>query len=92
MIERGIPTIAPFMQWTGRWQEGIISTLNKLSTAYFEDGAKHAWDSVWFNNDERLRNVYRSNIKQFGYDMFMFALSGAIISVIIGALLKDIDK
>lgn len=92
MIERGIPTIAPFMQWTGRWQEGIISTLNKLSTAYFEDGAKHAWDSVWFNNDERLRNVYRSNIKQFGYDMFMFALSGAIISVVIGALLKDIDK
>ena len=44
---------------------------------------------MWNNDNEMLRNVHRSNIKQLGYDLFMFAVMGNIIAFLLGGLLDD---
>ena len=86
-------TSAPYMVWKGQWQEGIMLTLSKFAKNSIQNrSVKDAWTEIWNNEDEMLRNVYRSNIKQLGYDLFMFAIAGNIIGLLLSGLLDDLKK
>ena len=86
-------TSAPYMVWKGQWQEGIVLTLSEFAkNAIQKKSIKDAWTEMWNNDNEMLRNVHRSNIKQLGYDLFMFAVMGNIIAFLLGGLLDDQKK
>lgn len=86
-------TIAPVYQWEGQWQEGIMLTLSDMAKSMwdkksFVEGFKDKWNE----SDIKLQNAYRSNIKQFGYDLIMFALIGSIIGALLGDWLDDLKN
>lgn len=86
-------TIAPVMQWEGIWQEGIFLTLSNIGKHIFHP--TEMWrvaKETWNNDDERLRQAYRNNIKQFTYDLSLFILGGTILSAILGDWLDDLLK
>ena len=65
------------------------------------DMAKSMWDKKsfvegfkdkWNESDIKLQNAYRSNIKQFGYDLIMFALIGSIIGALLGDWLDELKN
>ena len=86
-------TSAPYMIWKGQWQEGIVLTIHDFAkNAIQKKSIKDAWTEMWNNDNEMLRNVHRSNIKQLGYDLFMFAVMGNIIAFLLGGLLDDQKK
>lgn len=88
------PTPAPMMQWKGHWQEGIFVTMGNLAHNILQDPknfTKHI-QQVWNNSDENLRRCYRSNLKQFGYDLIMFAIVGSIIGALLADWLKDLKE
>ena len=81
------------MQWEGQWQEGIILTLSDMfKEMYNQKSFIKGWQSKWNNEDEKLRNAYRSNIKQFAYDSTMFVLGGLILSALLSDWLDDLLK
>ena len=93
MNAKNIPLIAPLMQWEGQWQEGIILTLSDMfKEMYNQKSFIKGWQSKWNNEDEKLRNAYRSNIKQFAYDSTMFVLGGLILSALLSDWLDDLLK
>ena len=86
-------TIAPVYQWEGQWQEGIMLTLSDMAKSMwdkksFVEGFKDKWNE----SDIKLQNAYRSNIKQFGYDLIMFALIGSIIGALLGDWLDELKN
>lgn len=83
-------TSAPFVQWKGQWQEGIILTLSNTIHNMMHDGIKDGWKNTWNNENENLRTTYRSNIKQVIYDLSMFLLGGCFLSAILGDWLDDL--
>lgn len=86
-------TSAPFMQWKGLWQEGIILTLSDMvKTMIDQRSFIKGWNSKWNSEDEGLRQAYRNNIKQFGFDTMMFVLGGVILGSLLSELLKDLLK
>lgn len=87
-------TIAPMMQWKGQWQEGILVTLGDCIAKSIQDPRhtiKHFKDK-WNESDENLRNCYRSNIRQFEFDMFMLLVGGVILGGLLKDWLKDIKE
>lgn len=83
----------PCIEWKGQWQEGIFLTLNSLlKTMYDQKSVSKGWDEIWNNLDENLKLAYRSNIKQFAYDLVMFALVGSILGAILGDWLDDLKE
>ena len=94
-------TSAPFIQWKGQWQEGIILTLADMARNAWNSGLvdnkgihlsalKKGWDSKWNNEDANLQLAYRNNIKQSAYDLMMLVLGGCIISALLGDWLDDL--
>ena len=68
-------------------------TLSKFAKNSIQNrSVKDAWTEIWNNEDEMLRNVYRSNIKQLGFDLFMFVVAGNIIGLLLSGLLDDLKK
>ena len=93
MKERHIPLIAPFIQWKGIWQEGIILTLSDMAKQMVNQRSIiKGWNSKWNEQDEMMRNVYRSNLKQIGYDLTMFVLGGVIMSALLSDWLDELLK
>ena len=69
-----------FYKWEGRFEEGILLTLNKVLNdlivgSYKKGSVREGWklmtNDVWNNEDENLRRAYRSNLRQLFYDLFM---------------------
>lgn len=84
-------TGVPVFVWKGQWQEGIFITLSDI----FSPNPKTMWKNLiekWYNEDPMLRNVYRSNLKQFIYDMTMWIIGGVIIAAIMGDWLKELKE
>lgn len=86
-------TIAPVYQWEGQWQEGIMLTLSDMAKSMWDkksfiEGFKDKWNE----SDIKLQNAYRSNIKQFGYDLIMFALIGSILGALLGDWLDELKN
>lgn len=84
-------TNAPFYQWKGQFQEGVIVTLSQIfrNGVLSKDALKNGLNEVWNNEDANIRTIRRANIKQFGFDMLFYGL----ISIgIAGLLLADWDK
>lgn len=89
-------TGVPFMQWTGRWQEGLILTLADTAKAMANGFSQNGWKGTkqeimnkWNESDKNLRSVYRQNIKQFMYDMIMMLIAGLVICPWLMNLLDD---
>ena len=91
--EKGMSPIAPVMVWKGQWQEGIILTLYKLSKAIYDSKSiAKGFQTIWNTEDSNLKTAYRSNMKQFLYDLIMFALVGSILGVLLGDWLDELKK
>lgn len=91
-IKKGDPVpdnVMPFMRWEGNWKEGIITTVFELSGGILKNGLRDGWMEKWYNPDPNLRNVYRSNIVQISYDIFMFAFVGAGLSAVMADWYKE---
>ena len=67
------------MIWKGDWREGIMQTITDIIWRNPMD-----WKKVWLekinNEDPNLRNTYRSNLTQLGYDCIMFMLIGPMLA------------
>ena len=84
-------TIAPVMQWEGQWQEGIMITLADICRTPWD--LKSIMDNAsakWNESDDKLRLAYRSNMKQLGYDLLMFAVIGSILGALLGDWLDEL--
>lgn len=96
-------TGAPVVQWKGQWQEGIIVTAaDIMRNIYNKDGIMGIINPIsWYGatkekldeEDENLRLIYRSNMKQFMYDIIAFAVIGGLISgIMLNPWVKDLEK
>lgn len=84
-------TVAPVLQWEGQWQEGIILTLADICRTPWNlksiiDNGKAKWNE----SDDKLRLAYRSNMKQLGYDLMMFAIIGSLLGALLGDWLDEL--
>ena len=50
------------------------------------------FQTIWNTEDSNLKTAYRSNMKQFLYDLIMFALVGSILGVLLGDWLDELKK
>lgn len=84
-------TSAPFYQWKGQFQEGIILTISNMlkNGILSKEALKQGWEDTWNNEDINIRNARRANIKQLGTDMMFYLLIGMLIA---GWLMADWDK
>lgn len=44
----------------------------------------------WNESDDKLRLAYRSNMKQLGYDLLMFAVIGSLLGALLGDWLDEL--
>lgn len=68
-------------------------TLSDLIYQTIQD-PKHFLDHLnekWNNPDDNLRTCYKSNIKQFGYDMIMFFVIGSLLGAWLGDWLDELE-
>lgn len=91
--------VIPFMQWKGQFHEGIFVTLmNQFRSLIHSDKEsigdkfKDVHNQYWNNPDENLRRAYRSNIKQFWYDLFGWLLIGCIFGPALEKAARDYMK
>lgn len=91
MKEKGLPLVAPFMQWKGQWQEGIILTMSNIFSLNPKQFAKNITE-MWYNDDPMLRNVYRSNVKQLAYDFTIWMMGGVLLAGLLGDWLKELKE
>lgn len=92
--ENGYPTTnntgIPYMVWKGRPQEGILLTVSHLLTDMIKGdinengerqrGWSYAWNKNYFKNtDEYAKQLFRANLTQLGYDLFMLFFFGMLI-------------
>lgn len=87
-VKEGMRVI-PCMKWKGQFQEGIFVTLlNQFSTFWkpeenftgtIGDRFRTVHERYWNHPDPNLRRAYRSNIRQFWYDLMAFILLGLIV-------------
>ena len=83
-------TSAPFYQWKGQWQEGVILTCAEIFRhGLTVEGLKEGWNETWNNQDENIRTIRRANLKQFAGDL---AFYGMISTLIAGILMANWDK
>jgi len=67
-------------------KDGIMGVINPV--AWYREG-KEKLDE----EDENLRLIYRSNMKQFMYDIIAFAVIGGLISgIMLNPWVKDLEK
>lgn len=79
-------TNAPLLRWEGQWQEGIMVTLGNLCSG------RQSFHDMWYNEDENLRNTYRSNMYKLAYDLAMWIIIGSIISAALAGAYKEEKK
>ena len=85
------PTSAPFYQWKGQFQEGIILTISNIfkNGILSKEGLKQGWEETWNNEDINIRTARRANLKQFVSDLTFYLVIGMGIA---GMLMADWDK
>lgn len=89
----------PFMVWRGNWQEGIFMSFRdgfyEMLEGYKDGGFSgivKGLKNFWNTDNEELRRVRHANIQQFGYDMALWALIGALLGYLLTQLLKEQQK
>ena len=83
-------TTAPFYQWKGQWQEGVILTCAEIFRhGLTKEGLKEGWNETWNNQDENIRTIRQANLKQFMGDLTFYGIIGVLIA---GMLMADWDK
>lgn len=83
-------TSAPFYQWRGQWQEGVILTCAEIFRhGLTTEGLKEGWNETWNNQDENIRTIRQANLKQFIGDLSFY---GIISTLIAGLIMADWDK
>lgn len=90
-VEEGDPRASqiPFMQWKGKFEEGVLITLWDIikRTKEHHGNIKQAWKEK-VNGDD-LSKLYVSNIKLLISDMLGFILIGGLLSALLKGLADD---
>lgn len=66
----------PFLQWQGKFEEGVLVTLWGMGMAMYNTSIKEGFDSYWNNIDENLRQTYQANLKLLVTDLVMWSIIG----------------
>lgn len=66
----------PFLQWQGKFEEGILVTLWGMAKAMHNTSIKEGWDLYMNNKDESMRKAYKANLKLAFCDFVMWVLIG----------------
>ena len=66
--------------------------MNTFVSNVYHNGWQDACQELWYSEDANLRNAYRSNVKQLGYDLMMFLIVGNILAMILGSAYDDEKK
>ena len=70
----------PFLQWQGKFEEGILVTAWGMLRAMHNTTIKEGWNLYMNNEDENLRKAYQSNMKLLICDfMLWLAIGGAAL-------------
>ena len=84
LVPEGDPTCSdtPFLQWKGKFEEGVLVTVWGLLKSAHNKSWKEGWNDYWNNQDENLRKAYQSNIKLLVCDLIMWALIGGAATLL----------
>ena len=66
----------PFLQWQGKFEEGVLVTMFGMLKAMHNTSIKDGWNLYMNNADENLRKAYKSNLKLLACDFLMWLLIG----------------
>lgn len=66
----------PFLQWQGKFEEGVLVTMFGMLKAMNNTSIKEGWNLYMNNADENLRKTYKSNLKLLACDFLMWLLIG----------------
>lgn len=80
--------IAPCVQWKGQWQEGIALSVAEI---FKSKNIKQNFVDAWTNSDPDLQKAFQNNIKQLGFDLFMFFVVGSILGSWLSGWLDDLE-
>lgn len=81
-----------FMQWQGRWQEGIILTLSEIAqNMWNEKSIMEGWRVSMNEIDPKILEVRLANLKHFFYELNMSVLGGIVMSNLLAGWLKDLE-
>lgn len=72
----------PFLQWQGKFEEGVLITAYGLLKTAFKTSWGDAWNSYWNNTDENLRKAYRANLKLGLCDFLLWAIIGSAANLL----------
>lgn len=81
----------PVVKWEGQWQEGIVLTLSNMLNKNPAEW-KQSFLDQWYNPNLNLRNAYRSNYKQLGYDLLLWIIIGNLVAAGLAGWLKDLKE
>lgn len=78
LVPEGDPNCSdtPFLQWQGKFEEGIIVTAWGMLKAMHNTSIKEGWDLYMNNQDENRRKAYHSNMKLLVCDFIMWLVIG----------------
>ena len=84
----------PFMQWKGKFEEGVLITLVSLAIdTYQNKSIRQAWNNKFGANvDPELKKAYESNIKLLFTDLVMAAIIGGLVAGALGDWADDEEK
>lgn len=93
------PNSMPFVTWKGRPCEGIVVTLGKVAndimigdTETGDKGWNYMMKHIFDNENPDLRNLYRANMSQLLYDLFMLLFLGCLVAPALANSAKSYAK
>lgn len=85
-------TGVPFYVWQGQWQEGIFISIADIFSSTNPADWRNNFLQKWNNEDPMQRNAFRSNMKQFIYDLVLWLLVGTTAAALMGDWMKDLKE
>lgn len=82
----------PFMQWKGKYEEGIILTLAQLVMEVYHTGSTKGVFESMAQGDEDLVKTYKSNMKILIYDLLMAFIIGGLFASLLSDWVDEEEK
>lgn len=78
LVPEGDPNCSdtPFLQWQGKFEEGVLVTIYGMLKAMHNTSIKEGWNLYVHNSDENLRKTYQSNLWLAFCDIMLWAMIG----------------
>ena len=86
-------TKVPVKIWEGDWQEGILLTMSDLLKNIKDSKSiESAFKDKWYNEDPKLRRIYRNNMQQLLIDLIMWIIIGSLAAGLMADWLKELKE